>query len=50
MSLKIEQLLKEKEQIKNKMDNMKREKKLSEPHIKPATTTANITASKSKPV
>jgi len=31
MSLKIEQLMKEKEQIKNKMDNMKREKNLALP-------------------
>ena len=50
MSLKVEQLIKEKEQIKNKMDNMKREKKLSEPHVKPVSASVNITASKTKSV
>ena len=48
MSLKLEQLIKEKEQIKNKIDNMKREKKLGAPATKPAQTTS--VPLKSKPI
>lgn len=48
MSLKLEQLIKEKEQIKNKIDNMKREKKLGAPATKPAQTTS--VPPKSKPI
>ena len=48
MSLKIEQLMKEKEQIKNKIDNMKRDKKLVTPATKPAHTTS--VPPKSKPI
>ena len=48
MSLKLEQLIKEKEQIKNKIDNMKREKKLGAPATKPAQT--NSVPPKSKPI
>lgn len=40
--------MKEKEQIKNKIDNMKREKKLGTPATKPAQTTS--VPPKSKPI
>ena len=48
MSLKLEQLIKEKEQIKNKIDNLKREKKLGAPATKSAQTTS--VPPKSKPI
>ena len=38
MSLKIDQLIKEKDLIKNKMENIKREKKLSDPIALKATS------------